>query len=234
MLEYPEKIVLPHLAVFQDKYCSQLVVDKAVAHLETHRQDLLKQLYERAGRAIEEFQETTSKVDRYLLEESTSGRLEMPVTYLGRLDLSFEICRRFESAFGIMPFSKRNQNFPSEGTRWEITFFTVKGAPLGPSEEGPFVPMPNLPLESSSKEEGISQDAADYILQRSYKEHPKDWYELAETYRRSMQLFLKGFPTYEYREEVFGGTMNEAKFRRVGFILSLEAIGRLRTMCNLI
>src|ERR1700733_7089565 len=90
---------LSSLPVVQDKYCSQKMTDDAIQFVADKRPELIKTLVEIAFTTSESFEEILDEIIDYLDEAAARGELQMPETYLGRIDLMFEISRRFELAY---------------------------------------------------------------------------------------------------------------------------------------
>lgn len=153
------------LPVYQEKYCSQSVTDKALSYLWANRPDLVSAQAEVESRNFDNvyIMELAAIVEFF--RDVAGKHVEIPATRLGMVDLLFEMSRRLRVALEIPP--------------WE-----VQGTPLAESENGPMPDLPSYPIETRKGEMGLTQEMADRIIESAYRVAPHLFYERAECLRR--------------------------------------------------
>jgi hypothetical protein len=207
--------LLPDLKVIRDTYCSQAMTDKLIRFLQERRPDLLFRLLdeERMLRSVT-FDKAARKVVTYLKDEARKD-IDIPESFLGILDLMFELSRRLRQA----------ANLPE---------ITILGGPLSAGPDGPFPPLPTVKINESSGH-GLSQDLADRLLQASYTHQPRVWFEMAEEIRRTMHLAEARATFDDFLKEAVAREVPSATPRDVSRLvheLTIEADRILHQMCN--
>ena len=166
---------LPSLKVIRETYCNQEMTDALLDFLQEKRPDLIKRLIETEQAIPENFVEVLEKSADFLKAEASTSALAIPATYIGIVDLLFELSRRFESVYGW----RRDREPPH---------FKVRGKPLAESATHPLPGLPDLAISKSSHRHGLTQERVDKTLRALYEQHPELWFDLAEEIRRNLPL----------------------------------------------
>lgn len=215
----------PWLPVTQEKYCDQAMTDQAIDYLEKSRPDLLIRLVQNSFETPENFSEKLHMIIVALNEVSERGEIKMPGTYLGQIDLMFEVGRRFAKAYGWKkPFHKDG--------KLRVKEYELEGIPLAKNPEDEYPLLPFLEILKNTVGYGLTQELVDQILQEAYEKMPTCFYEIAEGIRR-------GIWPYSANEKVriFIATeisRNTSKVNQDSSYACIREIDRrLRLLCNL-
>jgi hypothetical protein len=201
---------LPKLPARRTTFCSQVAVDACTAYLERTRQDLLYNLYREEGvQHTHLYYETAWTI----LQELEKANFVVPEEAVGKLDLAIEISRRLRAANGMPEFP-------------------VQGRPLAADPEN-LPPLINLPLDDYTLKRGaLTQEQADRILAKTYKERPALWFAMAEEYRNDLLMSA----TAEFMalmEQVVIAEFPEDKQLWAPGDLRTEAVRRIYKMCGI-
>ncbi len=167
---------LPSLKVIRETYCNQEMTDTLLDFLQEKRPDLIKRLIETEQAIPENFVEVLEQSADFFKTEASASALAIPATYIGMVDLLFELSRRFESVYGW------------RWVRETPPHFKVRGKPLAESATHPLPRLPDMALSKSSHRHGLTQDRVDKTLRSLYEQHPELWFDLAEEQNHTLLL----------------------------------------------
>jgi len=205
--EGEDKYVIVHeIPVVRETYCSQQVADKAIRHVLTSKPDLVYELLMEEHGRQHDYSEAAWDILEYLEQE----HVEVPTTYLGRMDLISELSRRLCRAYG-----------------------RPDPLPRGHAIAQPMPPLPRLELcEHTRKYAHVTQELVDGILQRIYERRPDLWFAVAEEYRYYVLLDA----TTEFGrmiEEIASTEFPEQRNLWTMMDVRLEGVRRMYQMCGI-
>ena len=226
------------MTIMREAYCNQEMTDNAIDFLQSARPELAKRLLEGLRALPETFPETLEQIRAFLDAEAAKGAILIPATYLGMIDLLFELSRRFEAAYGwpwpvYRPKDGRSPFTGAEAEKVvEAPHFTVRGKPLTDNLQPPLPPLPSLAVSERNQKKGLRQDLADHVLSKLYELHPQLWIELSEEMRRQL-LFVRTERLLLPRLEAL--LKDDRRFQTTAdrYLFITEIRRRISSMCEL-
>lgn len=162
------------IPVLRDVYFTTDEIDECMKYIYNHHSNDVSKLIDISNTSPESF---SDQIEKLLTSLESAGQVQIVSNY-ARIDLAFEISRRFEVTYGF----NRPSNL-KRGSNGGDKYFSLRGRAM---ESETF---PDLEILPFSKNMGLKQDVADEVLRYSYMHFNEIWVQVSEMKRRNVQIY---------------------------------------------